>query len=290
MLPITVSIFCFLLEYCHFPHKNSDEARRNLMTVDFKDKAMQIEITYETVKHNNMPRCHTHESYELYFLKEGERYLFAKGNFYWIRSGDLFLIAPGVQHRTLDSNSGEYTKLICMLPPNIIPKNVLPDLNFYITRPQGDLKEKILAEIEQVNNGNNIDRFASILKLLSCMLSIEEHRETVIKPSFEKTSKILTFIENHCTDKITVSELSQRFYISEYYLCRLFKEHTGFTIIEYVTLARLHAARGLLEQGNLKMEYIAKKSGFGSVSSFSAAFKKTYGISPRDYKMKNKSV
>lgn len=254
------------------------------MTIDFKDKAMQIKIGYEVARHNNMPRCHTHESYELYFLEEGERYLFVKGRFYFIRSGDLFLIAPGVQHRTLDSNSGAYTKLVCTLPPDIIPKNVLPDCDFYITRPHGDIKETILSEIGQIRTGNSIDQFAAIMKLLSYMLSMQEHREAIVKPTFEKTSSILTYIEHHYTDRITVSELSQRFFISEYYLCRLFKEHTGFTIIEYVTLTRLHAARNLLKKGNYKMEDVAKKSGFGSVSAFTAAFKKTYGLSPRDFK------
>ena len=255
------------------------------MTVDFKDKAMQIKIDYEVAKHNNMPRCHTHESYELYFLEEGERYLFVKGSFYFIRSGDLFLIAPGVQHRTLDSNSGAYTKLVCMLPPGIIPKNVLPGCDFYITRPQGDMSKKILAEIGQIKTGNSIDQFAAIIKLLSYTMSMQEHREVIVKPTFEKTSNILTYIEQHYTDRITVSELSQRFFISEYYLCRLFKEHTGFTIMEYVTLTRLRAARNLIEKGDSKMEDVAKKSGFGSVSAFTTAFKKTYGISPRNFKM-----
>ena len=258
------------------------------MTVDFKDKSLQISISYETVKHNNMPRCHTHESYEVYILKEGERYLFANGRFYMTRSGDIFLIAPGVQHRTLDSNSGEYTKIICMLPPDIIPKNTLPDFDIYIIRPENEHKERILAEIDQIVSGNSIAAFAGIMKLLSYILSAPEHREVILKPAFEKTSNILTYIERHFTDRITVSDLSQRFFISEYYLCRLFKEHTGFTIMEYVTLTRLRAARNLLEKSSERIESIAKKAGFGSVSAFTTAFKKTYGISPRDFRVKNK--
>ncbi len=252
------------------------------MNICFEDKRLGVSIKRERVEVNNMPRCHTHDRCELYFLAEGERYLYAGGRAFHVRAGDVFLIPPGLGHRTLDSGGGAYTKLTCMLPTSLLPEGTLPT-DVYIVRPTGVLREQIHREAEIAATGGALDRYAAALKLLAAVLSIREHREQAESPALGRMSEIIDYIESRYTERITLTALSERFFISEYYLCRLFKEYTGSTIMSYVTGLRLDRARRLLERGGRVAE-VARECGFGSVSAFSTAFGGAVGCSPVEYR------
>ena len=252
------------------------------MQICFDDKRLSITVTRERVDVNNMPRCHSHDSCELYFLSEGERYLYAGGRSYHIRAGDAFLLPPGLEHRTLDSGGSAYTKLTCMIPSALIPTGAIPS-DVYIVRPVGAQLERMVREADAVSVGSAIERYAAVMKLLSIVLSLPEHREQAQSPALDRMSEIIGYVEEHYTDRITLTALSERFFISEYYLCRLFREYTGLTIMSYVTGLRLDRARALLERGGRVAE-VARFCGFGSVSAFASAFVKAVGCSPMEYR------
>lgn len=252
------------------------------MNIGFEDKKLTVAVKRERVEVNNMPRCHSHDSYELYFLAEGERYLYAGGRSFHIRAGDAFLLPPGLEHRTLDSGGGAYTKLTCMIPTALLPAGSMPT-DVYVVRPVGVRQEQMIREAEMASRGNAIERYAAMMKLLSIVLSLPEHREQAQSPTLDRMSEIIGYVEEHYTDRITLTALSERFFISEYYLCRLFREYTGLTIMSYVTGLRLDRARALLERGGRVAE-VARSCGFGSVSAFASAFVKAVGCSPMEYR------
>ena len=252
------------------------------MNIVFGDGRLSVTVKCERVEQNNMPRCHSHDSYELYYLSRGERYLFAAGSFYSVRAGDIFLIPPGVEHRTLDSGGGAYTKLTCMLPPELLPRAELPEEGVLIVRPVGEARERAAREASLAEVGTALERYSAALRLLSECLTLPPCMERVSSPTLGRMSEILGYIETHYAERITLTSLSERFFISEYYLCRLFKEYTGSTIMSYVTRLRLARARRLLERGGRVAE-VARECGFGSVSAFGAAFRSAVGCSPRDY-------
>ena len=255
------------------------------MQICFDDKRLSITVTRERVEVNNMPRCHSHDSCELYFLSEGERYLYAGGRSYHIRAGDAFLLPPGLEHRTLDSGGGAYTKLTCMIPSALIPTGAIPS-DVYIVRPVGAQLERMVREADAVSVGSAIERYAAVMKLLSEVLSLPEHREQAQSPTLGRMSEIIGYVDAHYTDRITLTALSERFFISEYYLCRLFREYTGLTIMSYVTRRRIERAVSLLERGG-RVSEVARSCGFGSVSAFAAAFVKAVGCSPMEYRRRS---
>jgi AraC-like DNA-binding protein len=65
-------------------------------------------------------------------------------------------------------------------------------------------------------------------------------------------------------------------------LSRLFHKHTGITIIDFLTEARLQEARGLLAHTNDKISDIAKKCGFREATYFHHWFRKHTGLTPKD--------
>lgn len=244
----------------------------------------EIEITAESVKANNMKLCHSHSCYELYFLTEGERYLYVENRFYKMRQGDISLIPPGVMHRTLDSEKSDYSKFVVMLPKSMVPSN--SSSSFRIVRLSGKPLENMFNAVKPVSGTSEVNDFVAILKLLETVLTLPIHDETVSSPTIGRVGEILNYLDEHFTEKITLLALSERFYISEYYLCRLFKEYTGRTINEYIMHLRVERTKHLLSDG-VSLNRVWRMVGFGSKSSFNRTFREILGYSAKEWKIKN---
>ena len=92
----------------------------------------------------------------------------------------------------------------------------------------------------------------------------------------------MAYIRKHCDYPISLDELSKKFYLNRFYLCRLFKAKLGFGISDYIEACRLSNAIPLLRQG-LSVSTVALKTGFGSDTYFISAFKKNLGFTPKQY-------
>ena len=92
--------------------------------------------------------------------------------------------------------------------------------------------------------------------------------------------KILTYLDSHLTEEITADTLAEQFFLSKFHMMRRFREQTGTTIHSYLTERRLFLARDLLAQGIPSTE-VCYQAGFGSYSSFSRAYGKFFGTTPK---------
>lgn len=257
------------------------------MDILFPGIKHRIRILAQKYESNNMPRSHKHTDYELYYLSEGERYLFVKDRFYTAKAGDIFLIAPGTEHRTLDSSQKAYRRIACNIAPALIPQGSVPEQELYFVRPTAPVAQVLQKEAAVIYaEASPMEQFAATMKMLSLLLAQPEFKQanTNISPTLEKTAELLNYLETHYTSDITLTALSERFFISEFYLCRLFKEYTGRTILGFVTELRIQHARKLLLDTSMQIQTIAMESGFGSVSAFTSAFRRKLGCSPRDYR------
>ena len=95
--------------------------------------------------------------------------------------------------------------------------------------------------------------------------------------------KVTAYIETNYAQRITVSEMAHRFFVSESTISHLFKQKMGVSIYHYVTQRRLISAKNLISEG-LALEQVGTKVGFVDYSAFYRAFKQEYGISPRQYR------
>ena len=94
-----------------------------------------------------------------------------------------------------------------------------------------------------------------------------------------KVQEVLSYINEHFREELTVEALAERLYLSPYHFMRLFKAQTGSTVHAYVRQKRLmHAAR-LIREGTPAAK-AAAESGFGDYSAFHRAFKESFGVSP----------
>jgi transcriptional regulator GlxA family with amidase domain len=91
-------------------------------------------------------------------------------------------------------------------------------------------------------------------------------------------------LESDLEEKITLSELGERFHVSVYHLERLFRAQTGYAIGRYRLLCRIAAAREFLATTEMPVGEIAEKVGIGDSSNFSRYFRRETGYTPQEYR------
>ena len=95
---------------------------------------------------------------------------------------------------------------------------------------------------------------------------------------------MIQYIESHYQDKITLEMIADHVNFSENYLCRVFKEQVGTSLITYINHVRMDKAAALIMQGSTYMKEVASLVGISDQFYFNRLFKKQFGISPSEYK------
>ncbi len=173
--------------------------------------------------------------------------------------------------------------------------------------------EKLLDKIEENINAGKEDRTKVKLKLsiLELIVTINEMYEFFIKEKEsrvngeetreesksqekskvefkvpvlyrERIEEIKKYISTHVEEKMELEDIAKKFYISRYYLCHYFKKETGFTLVQYITNQKVVAAKALLKKGYSVTE-VATRLSYNSDSHFISVFKKSCGITPKQY-------
>lgn len=103
-------------------------------------------------------------------------------------------------------------------------------------------------------------------------------------PSNALIDQVRRTIEERYMEQIDINTLAEEAYLTPTYLCVLFKQVTGSTINDYLTLTRVEKAKKLLTDPRIKLYDICYKVGYLSPSYFSRLFKKYVGITPSEYR------
>lgn len=98
--------------------------------------------------------------------------------------------------------------------------------------------------------------------------------------------RIMNYIDSHIYSMQSLSELSEFTNYNYNYLSNLFKEVTGYTLMNYYRRRRLETAKLLLSENSLSITRIARLLGYSSVYTFSRAYKEYFGESPSVLKEK----
>lgn len=111
-----------------------------------------------------------------------------------------------------------------------------------------------------------------------------EHFGTALKK--QNLDPIRDYLDTHYTEKVSLDALSDRFFISKFYLTRVFKEQYGMSINTYVQNLRITKAKQMLRFTDKKLEDIGYQCGLGAPHYFSRIFKQVEGITPSEFREK----
>ena len=101
----------------------------------------------------------------------------------------------------------------------------------------------------------------------------------------QTVAQVKAYIRDHLSEKLSLADVAAVFNFSPGYLSQLFGRYGG-GFVEYITEVRVAAAKEMLEKGDKKIYEIAEELGFESSFYFSKVFKKSTGLSPREYQQK----
>lgn len=246
---------------------------------------------------------HIHDCYEIYYSISGGKQFLIDNRFYDINPGDLFIINQFESHYLAQINNMVHERIIISIHPDFLKEisTIKTDLNYCFTERNQVFNHRISLNKEQqyrflyfIGKITTLNEFGSdILERVAFMemmvminsLFINNHRAEIADTNFQynqQVQEILTYINQHITDAITVEQLAEQFYISTSYICRIFKAATGTTINKYINARRITISKSLLTMG-LGVSEVCEKSGFNDYSNFLKAFTKAVGISPKKY-------
>lgn len=126
------------------------------------------------------------------------------------------------------------------------------------------------------------------LKELFIRLMQNQHLTQVSAACFDNTNSnrmqyVLHYIQEHLLEKIAIDELSRKAYLSRNMFFKWFKEQFGVTPLEYITRERIRLARQLLADKKNTVTSVSQQCGFTDVNYFIRAFKKSEGITPKNW-------
>ncbi len=143
------------------------------------------------------------------------------------------------------------------------------------------LFDEVYKSMEKVNDVyTSMYTCSQVLKLLSEVEKYDIYKED--NDSFE--IKVLTYIEKHFKEDISVESIAEYFGYNSEYLIKKFKKNLKETPHNYILSRRILYAKDLLDKGRLSIKEISKEVGFNSESNFCVAFKRITKMTPKEYR------
>lgn len=250
---------------------------------------------------------HYHEFYKITIFIRGNVQYFVEGKRYDLQPYDIVLVNKNDIHRIIVDNSIPYERIIVYISPGFMEayKNDDYDLSYCFQRTRKEHSNvlripsleksslfKITNRLERSFNGNEYaDRLYRQVLFLEFMIqlnraAIKERIEFLDAEIYnEKIVNIMQYINEHLTEPLSIDLLASHFYISKYYMMRLFKTETEYTIGNYITYRRLLLAREMIASG-MPITEVCFSVGFHNYSTFSRAYKAEFKEPPRTKKKK----
>ncbi|MBG0861066.1 MAG: helix-turn-helix domain-containing protein [Bacteroidales bacterium] len=145
--------------------------------------------------------------------------------------------------------------------------------------------------IRMINN-TGIDKmidFFNVLKVASLSekrgyLCSENYRQSFDERGNKKMADVYTYIRENYFKPISLEKISKIVKMNPFTFSRFFKKNCGAGFVEYLNRVRTNKACYLLRETEYQVQDIARECGFESISNFNKQFRKTEGLSPRDYR------
>ncbi|NOW92683.1 AraC family transcriptional regulator [Clostridium beijerinckii] len=263
-------------------------------------------------KKNQEFEFHYHDFNKIIIFLSGKVTYLIEGKAYNLKPWDILLVNNHDVHKPIIDSSEIYERIIIWANSDFIENHnyencdlstcfrLANEKSFNLIRLNSKLQDNIKFIIDSLMTSFNSQDFGS--KLLSNSLFIQLlvylnrvhlnnmyiNDEASLKYD-KQIEKILKYINNNLSENLSTETLSQKFYISKYYLMHKFKKETGYTLHNYVNQKRLLLAKDLISSGE-QITKVYLQCGFNDYTCFLRSFKNLFKKSPSEFSPKIKKL
>lgn len=254
-----------------------------------------------------MPASHIHDNaYEIYYLLEGDRYYFIGTHTYHLSAGSLVFIRRDTIHKTASTGSAYHDRILLEVSQSVLhavlsaTKEFTEDYFFYkdcIILSLDEKEQEAIMELFLTIKRELISKQAGYrLMINSCLIrlflmaqrqekfSVPAISHLTDSPKYRKVEEVACYITEHFSAPLSLQTIARHFFMNKCYLSRIFKEVTGFTVMDYIHAYRIRQACILLRRGDMNVSQISETVGYESLTYFDRVFRKHVGLSPIKYK------
>lgn len=267
-----------------------------------------IIVNKSTVTQNSTTKWnHYHHFYELYFFEGNNMQYFIEDKVYNVERNSVVLVDKLLLHRTLYGKQSKGERTLVMVNPSIFSflknsdiqgkienlfarnKIIQFDNNMTLTYTRSSLDHLLHNNNSPESTWKKEKAILTLTELLLTFLELpsecfEYKKDKVYTPKEKHVYDIINYLTSNYNQTITLEALSQCFYIDKHYLCHIFKEITGMTIVGFLNTKRLSEAERMLLYTDYSITKICQNIGFNSISYFIKLFKQYYNCSPSQFK------
>lgn len=241
---------------------------------------------------------HKHRNeFHLHFILNGKGILHINKKIYFLEKGDIFVLPPNIiSHYHADdenpweyiwvtfngTNARTYLEYAGITDNNPVIRSAIPTSQYL------PLVKKILGANE-LTYANELKRVGYLFEILAKLIDAQQSANGPIERRYEYSSETyikhaLEYITNNY-DHIKINDIANFIGINRSYLTNIFKKKLDISPQKYLVQYRLEKAEELIRTTNLSIKDIASHIGYQDSLNFSKMFKKTYGVSPKYYRL-----
>lgn len=281
--------------------ENNNTKNKENLTFE-EEKSIKVTFIERNTVGSLIFRPHCHLRLELLRVTSGELNVTVNKKNFVVKAGSVVVINSFNIHTAFSGNDGVKCYAIMfdldrlyndstITNKFLVPlKEQLLVLDDYIT------DNEILIEIDHIidrYNSKSMRVMGGIYNLLGLFFDKGYYKSNIKIPTNKKFHEIVNYINKYVdnadkyTEDLNVPQLAKAFGYNPSYLCRKFKEYTGLSVSNYISLLRLERAQVLLVNSDIPISRVACESGFNDIVYFSHCFKKHFGVSPSTFRKEN---
>ena len=225
----------------------------------------------------------------LHFVAGGKGYFVRDGKTYEMHAGDIFSV-PAYEDVMFYPDEDDPWRYYWFSFLGTGSRDVIESIGItkqvpYLHYESSRILEAKLDELldSDFNHGEFYFRALSTLfSLISMIIKDKEGTTTPTTTIVGSAKKII--LENYNNENFSVSTIHEALYVSDTYLRRLFTQETGMTMQAFLANRRLSKSADMLRNNDYTIGELCYAVGYGDEAHFIRAFKKKYGVSPKQFR------
>lgn len=262
--------------------------------------AAPFDIVYRNNSTDSPVGPHSHNAVELYFTLSDLSDVLLNDTVSAVPAGTLIIIPPFCVHQLYHEIGKVYERYIlsiniqwleevfchqkdafAYLKESASPLLLTPKPSQFTIWMQGLNR---LISFPSITVPEAFSCFFNLLSTLNQMVdTLSGNRPLPISTTQKRINEIISYIQEHIYENLTVSDLAVHFYLHPDYLSRLFKKHAHISVSQYIILQKTATAQTLLREG-YTVAQVQEMLGYSSYAYFFKSFQKNTGLSPSKYR------